>query len=62
MLKIKNILYPTDFSKASAIAYGYAESLAGHYGAKLFTLHVAQPAFVAYPDYAYTDAVAGVFS
>lgn len=61
MRKIKNILYPTDFSKASMIAYGYAESLAGHYGAKLFAVHVAQPAFVAYPDDAYTDTVAGVF-
>jgi nucleotide-binding universal stress UspA family protein len=61
MIKIKNILYPTDFSKDSAIAYGYAESLAAHYGAKLFAVHVAQPAFLAYPDYAYTAAVAGVF-
>lgn len=61
MLKIKSILYPTDLSKASAIAYGYAESLAAHYGAKLFTVHVSQPPFVAYPDYLYTDAVAGVF-
>ncbi len=61
MLKIKKILYPTDFSKASARAYGYAESLAAHYGAKLFAIHVAQSAFIAYPDYAYTDAVAGVF-
>ncbi len=61
MLKIKSILYPTDFSKASAVAYGYAESLAAHYGARLFAIHVAQPAFFAYPDYAYTGAVAGVF-
>ncbi len=61
MLEINSILYPTDFSKASAIAYGYAESLAGHYGAKLFAIHIAQPPFVAYPDYAYTAAVAGVF-
>lgn len=61
MLKIKSILYPTDLSKASAIAYGYAESLAGHYGARLYAIHVAQPPFIVYPDYAYTDAVAGVF-
>lgn len=61
MLKIKNILCPTDFSEASARAYGYAESLAGHYGAKLYVVHVAQSPFLAYPAYAYTDAVAGVF-
>src|SRR5579875_3558286 len=61
MLKIKSILYPTDFSEASARAYDYAESLAAHYGAKLFAVHVVQPAFIGYPDYAYTDAVAGVF-
>lgn len=61
MVEITNILYPTDFSKASAIAYGYAESFAAHYGAKLFTIHVAQPPFAWYPDHAYTDAVAGVF-
>src|SRR5579863_6813531 len=61
MLKIKNVLYPTDFSKASATAYGYAESLAAHYGAKLFAIHVAQAPFLAYPEYAYTEAVAGVF-
>jgi nucleotide-binding universal stress UspA family protein len=61
MLKIKNILYPTDFSEVSARAYGYAESLASHYGSKLYVIHVAQPPFVAYPDYTYTDAVAGIF-
>jgi nucleotide-binding universal stress UspA family protein len=61
MVKIRSILYPTDFSEASARAYGYAESLAGHYGAKLYVIHVAQTPFVAYPYYAYTDAVADVF-
>lgn len=61
MLKIKNILYPTDFSEASDRAYGYAESLACHYGAKLYVIHVAQPPFVAYPEYAYTEVLAGVF-
>jgi nucleotide-binding universal stress UspA family protein len=61
MLEIKKVLCPTDFSDASAMAYGYAESLAGHYGATIHVIHVAQPFFVAYPDYPYTDAVTGVF-
>lgn len=60
MLKIKNILYPTDFSKASAIAYGYAESLAAHYGAKLFVIHVAEPVLIAHPQYAYIEALPAI--
>jgi nucleotide-binding universal stress UspA family protein len=60
MLTIRTILYPTDFSEASARAYAYAESLAGHYGAKLHVVHVAQPPTAAYPDYAFTGVLAGV--
>jgi nucleotide-binding universal stress UspA family protein len=60
MLEIRTILYPTDFSEASARAYGYAESLAGHYGAKLYVIHVAQPPTATYPDYAFTGVLSGV--
>jgi nucleotide-binding universal stress UspA family protein len=61
MVKIKNILYPTDFTNASATAYGYAESLAAHYGAKLFAIHVVRPPYLVYPDYGSTGAVFAVF-
>lgn len=60
MLKLKNVLHPTDFSQASAIAYGYAESVAGHYGAKPFTIHVTQDPFVWHPDYVFVGEVEAV--
>jgi nucleotide-binding universal stress UspA family protein len=50
MLRIKTILYPTDLSEASARAYGYAESIAGRYNARLLVIHVALSPFLAYPD------------
>jgi nucleotide-binding universal stress UspA family protein len=50
MVRVKTILYPTDLSEASARAYGYAESIAGRYGAKLIVIHVALSPFFAYPD------------
>lgn len=43
MLKIERILCPIDFSEFSTKAYDYAESLARHYGAKLFLEHVIRP-------------------
>jgi nucleotide-binding universal stress UspA family protein len=50
MLAIERILCPVDFSELSARAYDYAQSLARHYGAKLFLQHVVD--FVL-PPYAY---------
>lgn len=42
MLKIERILCPVDFSEFSARAYDYAHSLARHYEAKLFVLHIVR--------------------
>ncbi|MDY0082842.1 MAG: universal stress protein, partial [Ignavibacteriaceae bacterium] len=42
MFKIKNILFPTDFSKTSLTASEYAVNLAKQYGAKLHVLHVLE--------------------
>lgn len=56
MLRIEKILCPVDFSEFSAKAYQYAQSLATHYGAKLFLEHVVQPLTAAYPYYAFPDS------
>ena len=40
MIKIERILVPTDFSKASLPAIGYALSLASDHGADLTVLHI----------------------
>lgn len=61
MLKIERILCPTDFSEFSDKAYDYAESLAQHYGSKLYLEHVVQPLPSAYPYYAFPDSVHEVF-
>ena len=42
MLTIESILCPVDFSEFSTRAYDYAHSLARHYDAKLFVLHVVR--------------------
>lgn len=42
MVKIKNILLPTDFSKTSLAAAEYAVNLAMQYGAKIHLLHVME--------------------
>jgi nucleotide-binding universal stress UspA family protein len=49
MLKIERILCPVDFSEFSVTAYDYAQSLAQHYGSKLFLEHVVLPLASAYP-------------
>jgi len=43
-IQLKNILFATDFSPASAAAAPYAAELAKRYGAKLYALHVRPPA------------------
>lgn len=42
MIKIKNILLPTDFSKTSFSAAPYAIELAEKYGAKIHLIHVQE--------------------
>lgn len=42
MIKIKNILLPTDFSKTSLAASEFAVNLALQYGAKIHLLHVLE--------------------
>jgi nucleotide-binding universal stress UspA family protein len=49
---IERILCPIDFSEFSTRAYGYAQSLARHYQAKLFLEHVVDYALPSYPYYA----------
>ena len=61
MLKIDSILCPVDFSEFSVRAYDYAQSLAQQYKARLLLVHSAHPLFFAYPSYAYTDVVHGIY-
>lgn len=42
MLQIERVLCPVDFSEFSARAYDYAHSLARHYEATLYVLHVVR--------------------
>ncbi len=42
MIKLKRILFPTDFSDFSAYAASFAVSFAVDYGAKLYVLHVVE--------------------
>jgi len=52
MLHIERILCPVDFSEIAASTYGSAQSLARHYGAKLFLQHVVEFALPYYEYYA----------
>ena len=40
---IETILYATDLSENSRLAFGYAASMAQRYGARLLVLHVLEP-------------------
>jgi nucleotide-binding universal stress UspA family protein len=60
MLAIERILCPVDFSELSARAYDYAQSLARHYGAKLFLQHVVDfvlPPYAYYAPSSYLDEI-----
>jgi nucleotide-binding universal stress UspA family protein len=57
MLKIERILCPTDFSDFSERAFDYGLSLARHYKAELYLLHVVRPVIIGYPEYAIPDSV-----
>src|SRR5262245_32563924 len=50
MIDLKRILVPTDFSKYSKSALGYAAALAEKFGSELFLLHVVQNLGVMIPD------------
>lgn len=45
MIKLKKILYPTDFSEHALCALPYARSFAKEYGAELHCLHVVDEAY-----------------
>ncbi len=62
MLKIQRILCPIDFSGFSSKAYDYAESLARHYGAKLFLEHVVRPVTEPYAYWMYPGGVVYISS
>jgi nucleotide-binding universal stress UspA family protein len=57
MLKIERILCPTDFSDFSERAYDYGLSLACHYHAEIYLLHVVRPVIIGYTEYAIPDSV-----
>lgn len=57
MLKIERIVCPTDFSDFSERAFDYGLSLARHYNAELYLLHVVRPVIIGYPEYAVPDSV-----
>jgi nucleotide-binding universal stress UspA family protein len=47
MFTLKTILYPTDFSKPSEVAFQFACSMARDHGAQVIIMHVAPPMIVA---------------
>jgi len=42
-ISVKNIVYLTDFSECSHAAFPFVASIAHHYGAKVYALHVLTP-------------------
>ncbi len=42
-IKLKNLLFCTDFSPAAELAFPYATDLARHFGAKVYALYVRNP-------------------
>jgi len=61
MLKIDKILCPMDFSEFSVKAYEYAQSLAKHYGAKLYVEHVVQSLTANYPYFSFPEAMSDIY-
>lgn len=59
MLPVKTVLYATDFSENSALAFRLACALAHDYGARLVILHVAGPALGLYSQGIYLPAPEG---
>jgi nucleotide-binding universal stress UspA family protein len=52
MLPFKTILFATDFSPASQVAFDVASALARDYKARMIALHVIEPARVGFSEYA----------
>jgi nucleotide-binding universal stress UspA family protein len=55
-MRLKSILCPIDFSEFSAAAYQYALSLAEHYDATVFAMHVVELWRYPFADYAAHEA------
>lgn len=51
MLPFKTILFATDFSPASNVAFGVASALARDYRARIIALHVIEPARMGFAEF-----------
>lgn len=51
-IKLKNLLYLTDFSEPSQLALPFAMSIARDFGCKIFPMHILIPSAYAVPDIA----------
>ena len=49
MIRIKNVLVPTDFSEPSEVALRYGKALAEMFGASLHLIHVLDESALVYP-------------
>jgi nucleotide-binding universal stress UspA family protein len=61
-MRFDRVLCPVDFSEFSANAYDFAHSLARHYKARLFVLHVVEPLLSIYHGYMSPAVVEEVYS
>ncbi len=52
MLPFKTIVFATDFSPASRVAFEVASALARDYKARMIVMHVVEPARAAFSEYA----------
>ena len=52
MLPFKTILFATDFSPPSQVAFEVASALARDYRARMIALHVVEPVHVGFSEYA----------
>jgi|SRR5579863_142382 len=59
LIKLKQILFATDFSDASLAALPHVAALARHYGSKVYLAHVIEPE--AYPSMLRLGPVSGTF-
>lgn len=51
MLPFKTILFPTDFSPASEVAFEFAGALARDYRARMIVMHVIEPVAMGFAEY-----------
>lgn len=51
MLPFKTILFATDFSPASSVAFGVASALARDYRARIIVLHVIEPVRMGFAEF-----------